>query len=116
MQEEILTFKEACSFLKISHSTGYAWIKASRLRASRTGIGKKKGDYRILKSDCIAAVTDWGNIQSADAFVTKKTEHAPRSLKSMELSTAFSLSQVQKDLDGLLKQRTTSKLRRAEKS
>ena len=116
MQEEILTFKEACSFLKISHSTGYAWIKASRLRASRTGIDKEKGDYRILKSDCITAITDWGNIQSADAFVTKKTEHAPHSVKSMELSTAFSLSQVQKDLDGLLKQRTTSKLRRAEKS
>lgn len=116
MQEEILTFKEACSFLKISHSTGYAWIKASRLRASRTGIDKEKGDYRILKSDCIAAITAWGSIHSADAFVTKKTEHAPRAVNSIELSTAFSLSQVQKDLDGLLKQRTTSKLRRTEKS
>lgn len=113
MQEEILTFKEACSFLKISHSTGYSWIKASRLRASRTGIGKKKGDYRILKSDCITAITTWSNNQPFDVSVTKGMGPASPPVKEAELSTAFSLSQVQKDLDDLLKQRTTSKLRRS---
>ncbi|MGP4913461.1 helix-turn-helix domain-containing protein [Hafnia alvei] len=31
MNEEIFTLEEACSFLKISLNTGYAWIKSGRL-------------------------------------------------------------------------------------
>ncbi|WP_229746344.1 helix-turn-helix domain-containing protein [Hafnia psychrotolerans] len=111
MQEEIFTFEEACSFLKISHSTGYAWIKASRLRASRTGIGKKKGDYRILKSDCIASITTWINNQPVNAVDQQEEGLVCQSSKGAERGTVTSLRLVAKDLDSLLGQRTSGKLR-----
>jgi hypothetical protein len=113
VQEEILTFKEACSFLKISHSIGYAWIKAYRLRASRTGIGKKKGDYRILKSDCIAAITVWHDNKPLNSVQQYQEVPLLQSKKSVGRGTQMSLSQVSKDLDLLLRQRTTNKLRRS---
>ncbi|QBJ32881.1 helix-turn-helix domain-containing protein [Hafnia alvei] len=111
MNEEIFTLEEACSFLKISLNTGYAWIKSGRLRAGRTGRNGKSGDYRLLKSDCIESVRPRINNQTVNAVGEQDEGLVCQSNKETVSTTVTSLRLVGRELDSLLGQRTSGKQR-----
>lgn len=50
----MMTLKEACEFLRVSHATVYRWIHEGRLRAFKAGRGT-----RFRKEDLLAALEEW---------------------------------------------------------
>lgn len=51
--EEILTFNEACAFLKISQATMRNWLKEGRI------VGYKiKRDWRFVKSELLSGLRE----------------------------------------------------------
>ncbi len=110
-QESVFTLEEACAFLRISINTGYAWIKSGRLRAGRTGATGKTGDYRLLKSDCIASIRPQINNQNVNAVDQQDEGLVCQSLEGPTRGTVISIRQVGKELDNRLGQRTSGKLR-----
>lgn len=111
MNDEVFTMDEACSFLKISPNTCYAWIKAGRLRAGRTGANGKTGDYRLLKSDCIESICQQVHNHSVNAVGGQEGELECQSSNEVKPGTVISLRQVGKELDSLLGQKTNGKRR-----
>ncbi|OIV47574.1 hypothetical protein BK025_03050 [Sodalis sp. TME1] len=99
MNDEVLTLEEACTFLRISIYTGYAWIRSGRLRAGRTGINGKTGDYRLLKSDCIASIRPQINNSDVNAVGRREDKAVCQSSSEETHGTVISIRQAGKELD-----------------
>lgn len=111
MTDEVFTLDEACSFLKISTNTCYAWIKSGRLRAGRTGRDGRRGDYRLLKSDCIESVCNRIHNSKVNAVGEQDKGLVCQSSNEETLGTVISLRRVGSELDSLLGQKTNGKRR-----
>ncbi len=53
-EDRLLTMKEACEFLQVSHATVYRWINEGRLKAYKAGRA-----IRFRKEDLLAALEEW---------------------------------------------------------
>jgi excisionase family DNA binding protein len=56
--KELLTVKEAASFLNVSTSTIYRMIKGGMLKARKIGKAGKTSDYRILHQSIDAYIEE----------------------------------------------------------
>jgi len=52
--DRLMTMKEACEFLQVSHTTVYRWINDGRLRAYKAGRAT-----RFRKEDLLLALEEW---------------------------------------------------------
>nr|WP_235661097.1 helix-turn-helix domain-containing protein [Candidatus Hamiltonella defensa] len=111
MNEEIFTLKEACQFMKLSENTLKTWIKSGRLPCNRTGHDGKRGEYRLLKTDCIESIRRKINNENVNAVGRQKEQFVCQSKCGTGSGTVISLRQTAKELGNLLEQRTRRKHR-----
>ena len=54
VEDRLLTMKEACEFLQVSHATVYRWVNEGRLKAYKAGRA-----IRFRKEDLLGTLEEW---------------------------------------------------------